>query len=69
MMEKINVNGPKTSLVYKYLKHHTQTSTITWNFATYFVVGPDGTTITAHNGVEPHTLFGHVMELLSSEEL
>lgn len=33
MMEKIDVNGPDAHLVYKYLKHHTQTSAIGWNFA------------------------------------
>jgi hypothetical protein len=32
MMEKVNVNGPKASLVYKYLKQQTNHQSIGWNF-------------------------------------
>ena len=32
MMEKVNVNGPNASLVYKYLKQQTNHQSIGWNF-------------------------------------
>jgi glutathione peroxidase len=67
MMEKINVNGKDAHLLYKYLKHKTGVDTITWNFATYFVVAPDGTTITAHAGVEPMDLKPIAFSLLKEE--
>jgi glutathione peroxidase len=35
MMEKVNVNGPNASLVYKYLKHQTGHDSIGWNFGKY----------------------------------
>jgi glutathione peroxidase len=68
IMGKVNVNGPDASLVYKYLKQQTGVASITWNFATYFVVSPEGV-ITAHSGVEPMELKGSVLSLLSKEEL
>ena len=67
MMEKINVNGKDAHLLYKYLKYKTGVDTITWNFATYFVVAPDGTTITAHSGVEPMELKPIAFALLKEE--
>jgi glutathione peroxidase len=66
MMSKIDVNGPNASLVYKYLKRATGVSAITWNFATYFVVGPDGT-MSEHSGVEPMDLKGYALSLLKEE--
>lgn len=68
MMEKIDVNGPKTHLVYKYLKHVTKTTAIGWNFATYFVVDPVGN-VEAHSGVEPMTLLPLILEKAGKEEL
>ena len=68
MMEKIDVNGPDAHLVYKYLKHQTKTNAIGWNFATYFVVDPDGN-VEAHNGVEPMDLLPLILEKAGSEEL
>eukprot|EP00978_Attheya_sp_CCMP212_P020707 scaffold59581_cov54-Attheya_sp.AAC.1 len=42
MMDKVDVNGPNASIVYKYLKYKSGgPKTIEWNFATYFVVAPD----------------------------
>jgi glutathione peroxidase-family protein len=67
MMEKINVNGKDTHLLYQYLKYKTGVDTITWNFATYFVVAPDGNTITAHSGVEPMELKPIAFALLKEE--
>lgn len=68
IMSKIDVNGPDASIVYKYLKHATGVDMITWNFATYFVVGPDGA-ITEHSGVEPMDLKEYALSLLGKEEL
>ena len=67
IMEKINVNGKDTHLLYKYLKHKTGGATITWNFATYSVVAPDGTTITAHAGANPMDLKPIAFSLLKEE--
>jgi len=68
MMEKTNVNGNNASLVYKYLKKEGGVSNIQWNFATYFVVGPDGS-VQAFNGVEPMGLKTVALGLLGKEEL
>ena len=66
MMEKINVNGPETTIVYKYLKSKAGPGSIQWNFATYFVVGPDGD-IQSHSGVEPMQLKDLALNLLKEE--
>lgn len=66
MMEKINVNGSDAHLLYKYLKRQTGIARIQWNFATYFVIGPDGT-VTAHSGVEPLELESQLFDLLKEE--
>jgi len=68
MMEKINVNGPDASIVYKYLKAQTGASFIQWNFATYFVIGPDGA-ISIFNGVEPLELKEVALSMLKGDEL
>ena len=70
MMEKIDVNGPNASIVFKYLKANAKggPNNISWNFATYFVVSPDGS-MTAHSGIEPMQLKENVLELLESDEL
>lgn len=68
MMEKIQVNGPQTHSVYQYLKHVTGVKSITWNFATYFVVGPDGSSVEAYSGVEPMALKPNIERLLTGEE-
>lgn len=68
MMEKIDVNGPNASIVYKYLKSKAGPAAIEWNFATYFVVSPDGT-IDSYSGVEPMNLKDTLMSLLPNDEL
>ena len=69
MMDKVNVNGPNASVVYKFLKKAAGgPTTITWNFATYFVVAPDGT-VTSHSGVEPMDLKDYALGLLETDEL
>lgn len=55
MMNKVDVNGVDASSVYMYLKKVAGPPTITWNFATYYVVGPDGT-VNSYSGVEPTDL-------------
>ena len=68
MMEKINVNGPDASRVYQYLKKNTGVDFIKWNFATYFVVGPDGS-MSQYSGVEPLELKEVALSLLKGDEL
>jgi glutathione peroxidase-family protein len=68
MMDKIDVNGANASLVYKYLKAKAGPANIAWNFATYFVVAPDGT-IESHSGIEPLELKDAALGLLESDEL
>ena len=63
LMSKIDVNGPDADIVYQYVKKQTGTSSIKWNFATYFVVGPDGA-VSAHNGVKPMDLLEYARNLL-----
>jgi glutathione peroxidase len=66
MMDKIDVNGPTASKVYKYLKRESGIATITWNFAAYFVVGPEGN-IQGFTGVEPHELKETIGSLIDRE--
>ena len=69
MMQKINVNGPKADLVYKFLKFKATTDApknIQWNFATYFVVDPSGE-VQVFNGVEPLQLQDLALNMLSNE--
>ena len=66
MMDKIDVNGPTASKVYKYLKRAGGISTITWNFAAYFVIGPEGN-VQGFKGVEPHELKETIEELIDKE--
>lgn len=65
MMDKIDVNGPNTSDVYTFLKANAGPATITWNFATYFVVGPDGA-VQSFSGINPSELKAPVLGLIGS---
>lgn len=69
MMSKVSVNGPQTDLVYVYLKKHAKNApnTIQWNFATYFVIEPNGD-VTAYNGVEPMQLQDTIADLMARGE-
>jgi len=67
MMEKVDVNGPHASMVYKYLKKVTGLDSIHWNFATYFVIGPDGNVREFSEGVEPRRLSKLVEKMLNDE--
>ncbi len=68
MMEKVDVNGRSASFVYKYLKSVAGPSVIEWNFATYFVVSPDGT-VDSYSGANPMSLKGNLLSLLQTDEL
>lgn len=68
MMEKIDVNGPNASIIYKFLKSKAGPASIGWNFATYFVVSPDGA-IEAYSNVEPMELKETLFGLLPTDEL
>ena len=64
MMEKIDVNGPNTSELYKYVKAQAGVDKITWNFATYFLVAKDGVTVHAFSNTEPKDLRTKIIELI-----
>jgi glutathione peroxidase len=68
MMEKVDVNGPNASIVYKYLKSKAGPGSIAWNFATYFVISPDGT-VESHSGVQPMDLKDRLLDLVQNDEL
>ena len=66
MMYKINVNGIDASPVYKYLKKEAGPHNIGWNFATYYVISPNGT-VQSFSGVKPSQLESISRDLLSEE--
>jgi glutathione peroxidase len=66
MMEKIDVNGPKTHQVYQFLKRETGPRQIGWNFATYYVIDSDGN-VNSYSGTEPMELKDVVLDLLERE--
>ncbi len=66
MMYKIDVNGANTHMVYRYLKSKTNVKSITWNFATYFIVTSDGE-ILAESQVEPMQLKDLLTDLISHD--
>lgn len=68
MMAKIDVNGAGASPVYKYLKKLAGPNTIGWNFATYYIVSPDGS-VESHSGVEPLQLKDLALGKLAGDEL
>jgi glutathione peroxidase-family protein len=39
---QIDVNGPKTSPVYQFLKTETKSGDVNWNFGAKFIIGKDG---------------------------
>lgn len=65
MMDKIDVNGPNTSDVYTFLKASAGPPTISWNFATYFIVGPDGS-VKSFSGVNPSELKDPIKALIGN---
>ena len=70
MMQKIHVNGPDTSPIYLYLKSKADLPVIAWNFGTYFLISPDGSTVAEYTGVAPYQLKPFIYEMmLGTEEL
>jgi glutathione peroxidase len=67
MMNKVDVNGPNASPVYKFLKAKAGPAMIRWNFNTYFVVGPDGA-VHSLSDVEPMNLAHLALGLAQSGE-
>ena len=67
MMNKVDVNGEHSSPVYFYLKKVAGPPRIHWNFATYYVVGPDGT-VNSYSGVEPMELKEVIMEAMGMDK-
>ena len=67
IMEKIDVNGPHTHPVYKFLKTRTQSPDISWNFGAYFLVSKSGT-VTAHPSVHPSELTSLIQSELQTND-
>jgi len=67
MMNKIDVNGFDAHPVYHYLKKVAGPPRITWNFATYYVVTPEGI-VASISGVEPLDLVEAVLEAMSADD-
>ena len=70
MMDKIDVNGLDAHNVYHFLKKVAGPPSIGWNFATYYVVTPDGT-VQSFTGVDPMDLVTPILEAMgiNSSEL
>jgi len=70
MMNKIDVNGLDAHNVYHFLKKVAGPPSIGWNFATYYVVTPDGT-VQSFTGVDPMDLVTPILEAMgiNSSEL
>jgi len=66
MMYKIDVNGMNADPVYKFLKKEAGPHHIAWNFATYYVIGPDGS-VQSFSSVLPTQLEDVALDLLSEE--
>ena len=66
MMNKIDVNGINAHPVYMYCKKVAGPPRITWNFATYFVVTPEGT-VASFSGVEPMELVEAIAQAMGIE--
>jgi glutathione peroxidase-family protein len=69
IMEPIQINGPETHPVFKYLKELFDMKEMDPNFAHYFFVNPDGNLIELHYGLSYNSLKSfverHVKEDLS----
>ena len=66
MMDKVDVNGPNASPVYRFLKREAGPPHIQWNFATYFVIDPEGQ-IRSFSGVEPMDLLDLIMGIIDGD--
>jgi len=64
MMNKVDVNGGKSHKVYKYLKKMAGPERIEWNFATYYLVHPNGS-IYSYSNVSPVRLQAKVKTFIT----
>ncbi|KAL7543728.1 hypothetical protein ACHAXR_013250 [Thalassiosira sp. AJA248-18] len=67
MMNKIDVNGIDAHPVYHYLKKVAGPPRITWNFATYYIVTPEGV-VASMSGVEPMGLAASIMTAMGADD-
>ena len=67
MMNKVDVNGIDAHAVYHYLKKVAGPPRITWNFATYYVVSPQGV-VQSFSGVEPMDLAPTILEVMGADD-
>ncbi|KAL7551463.1 hypothetical protein ACHAWF_014657 [Thalassiosira exigua] len=67
VMDKVDVNGIDAHPVYHYLKKVAGPPRITWNFATYYIVAPDGT-VSSKSGVEPGDLVPWILEAMGMDD-
>ena len=66
MMNKIDVNGIAAHPVYKFLKKVAGPHNIAWNFATYYVVAPNGD-VMSYSNVKPSFLHHLAHDMLVEE--
>jgi len=66
MMEKIDVNGHNTSSVYCFLKRNSHEGDIRWNFATKFLVDPQGLTLRRFDGCSFDDLEAEIATVLAT---
>lgn len=66
VMDKIDVNGPETHDVYRYLKHKVGPEKIDWNFGTYYLIGRRGK-IKAYHGISPESLENDIAAAIRGE--
>lgn len=67
MMNKIDVNGIDAHPVYHYLKKVAGPPRISWNFATYYIVTPEGV-VASMSGVEPMGLAASIMTAMGADD-
>ena len=68
MMQKIDVNGPMTHPVYKFLKAQDGPQEIEWNFNTYYIVDAEGT-VRSFSGIDPDNVRNILLETFFPEFL
>ena len=68
MMQKIDVNGPMTHPVYKFLKAQYGPQEIEWNFNTYYIVDAEGT-VRSFSGIDPDNVRDILLETFFPEFL
>ncbi|KAF8059987.1 GPX7 [Scenedesmus sp. PABB004] len=65
LMEKVDVNGPRTHPVWQFLKAETAPEEVRWNFGAKFLIAKDGTVV-ERNGDNPRASEAKIKELLAA---